>query len=55
MNKTKHMKREEPGQIGHLISCGGSAFGRWGNSCPLDLHTTCLAPVAVALLDSWFW
>ena len=56
MNKTNHMKREEPGQIGHLTSCGGSAFGRWGNSWLLDLDTTCLAPDAVASpVDSWLW
>ena len=64
MNKAKHEKKrkklvrnasEEPGQIGHLTSCGGSPFGRWGNSCRLDLHTICLAPVAVASPDSWFW
>ena len=65
MNKSKHEKKrkklvrnasEEPGQIGHLTSCGGSAFGRWGNSWLLDLDTTCLAPVAVASpVDSWLW
>ena len=63
MNKTKHEKKrknlvgnasEEPGQIGHLIPCGGSAFGRWGNSWLLDFHTTCLAPVALASPESWF-
>ena len=60
MNKRKNLvgnAREEPGQIGHLISlrrlCIWSFMGK-----PMASglsYTTCLAPVALASPDSWFW
>ena len=64
MNKTKHEKKKKEAGTkckrrawsdwsSHILR--RSAFGRWGNSCRLDLHTICLAPVAVASPDSWFW
>ena len=49
---------QEKSQVRLVISflCGGSVFGRaWGNPWLLDFHTTCLAPVALASPDSWFW